>query len=363
MKAAIRTAHRWIGLALALLWMTQALSGVLLVFGREMEEWTVPGPVRALEPEAFGKGLAAIEAARPGQDIRYVMTQGGAPDRFDVLLSAGDGLDYVRTDGVGAPLQSRPYDYAFPGPGLFLTLLALHQTLFSGSTGLFVVGLSGVLLLASIGLGLKLAWPARGRWRQALAFPAGKTPVSRVHGFHRSLGLWFALPALVITFAGALIALGDPLRKATDSVVTPPAAADLSGLPVTVGPGPAIVTALQRFPGSSLSIVEMPDEEDRYYKVRLLQPGEPRRIFGTTTVFIDAGDGRVLKTHDALAAPVSITFFDALYPVHTGEIIGLAGRLISLLTGLWLAGMVGFGLALWLARRSVRRRAMDQKVA
>ncbi|WP_332769473.1 PepSY-associated TM helix domain-containing protein [Phenylobacterium sp.] len=363
MKAAIRGAHRWVGLALALLWMTQALSGVLLVFGREMEEWTVPGPVRPLQPQAFGEGLAAIEAARPGQEVRYVMAQGGARDRFDVLLSAGDGLDYVRADGEGRTLQSRPYDYGFPGPGLFLTMLALHQTLFSGSTGLFLVGLSGVLLLVSIGLGLNLAWPARGRWRRTMSFPPGKTRLSGLHGFHRALGLWFAAPALIVAFAGTLIALGDPLKEATKSYVAAPAPRELSGLPSTVGPGQAIATALRRFPDAALSIVEMPDAEDRFYKIRLLQPGEPRRIFGTTVVFVDAGDGRVLKVHDALKSPVGITFFDALYPVHTGEFIGLAGRVISLLTGLWLATMIGFGVALWLTRRAMSRRAAVQKAA
>lgn len=358
MKAFIRSTHKWASLALALLWMVQALSGVLLVFGREIEEWSVPGPVRAFEAQGFGRGLTALEAKRPGQKVRYVMVQGGAPDRFDVLLSTdGDGLDYVRTDGVGTPLQSRPYDYAFPDPGLFLTLLALHQTLFSGGTGLTLVGISGLLLLTNITLGLVLAWPARGRWRQTLMVPKGKNTVLTLHGLHRTLGLYLALPALIIVLAGVLIALGDPIKEAAGGYVEAPQPSELSGLANTVRPGDAIATAIGQFPGSKLAILEMPDEEDRYYKIRLLQPGEARRIFGTTVVFVDAGDGEVLKTHDALRAPPSIAFFDALYPIHTGEFIGLAGRLISFLTGLWLATMIGLGVALWLARRTMRRIA------
>src|SRR5699024_9498544 len=106
----------------------------------------------------------------------------------------------------------------------------------------------------------------------------------------------------VVVAAGILLALGDPLKAAAGAHVEPPSPAELSGRPPVVAPGPAISAALATFPGSKLSIVEMPGAGTPYYKIRVLRSGEMRRFYGTTTVFIDAGDGRVLRAYDALRA-------------------------------------------------------------
>jgi uncharacterized iron-regulated membrane protein len=42
---------------------------------------------------------------------------------------------------------------------------------------------------------------------------------------------------------------------------------------------------------------------------------------------------------------------DSLFAVHTGEILGLTGRLLALCAALWLATMTILGLMLWWARR------------
>jgi len=77
-------------------------------------------------------------------------------------------------------------------------------------------------------------------------------------------------------------------------------------------------------------------------------------MYGTTTLFVSAADGRVLREYAASAASPARTFFDLLYPVHTGELGALPGRLILLTTGILLLVMGVFGIRLWLVRRKPR---------
>ena len=83
----------------------------------------------------------------------------------------------------------------------------------------------------------------------------------------------------------------------------------------------------------------------------VFQPDEWRRVYGTSVVYVAAADGRVLRTEDALRAPTATAFMSNLYPVHTGEALGVAGRVFILLVGAWLLAMLVLGVGLWLARR------------
>ena len=97
----------------------------------------------------------------------------------------------------------------------------------------------------------------------------------------------------------------------------------------------------------------MPSSESALYKVRVLRPGEWRRVYGTTTVFVDARDGTVAARFDALSDGPRRSFVDGLFPFHTGEMGGLAGRIAVMAIGLWLLTMIWLGVVLW-RRRSKR---------
>src|SRR5204862_194685 len=118
----------------------------------------------------------------------------------------------------------------------------------------------------------------------------------------------------------------------------------------TLGAAAATRAALARFPGAEVSGIDYPGG-DAIWEIRLKQLAEPRRAFGKTRVWVDGFDGRVLKTHDALAARPARAFVDILFSLHTGEAAGVAGRLLVLVEGLTLLTLIVLGLRLWLARR------------
>ena len=76
---------------------------------------------------------------------------------------------------------------------------------------------------------------------------------------------------------------------------------------------------------------------------------------------VDAVTGRVLDVYDPLTAPLSNRIADAAFSVHNGEINGVVGRLLVMLTGLSLPVFYVTGIWLWLAKR--RRKSLPSRLA
>jgi uncharacterized iron-regulated membrane protein len=188
--------------------------------------------------------------------------------------------------------------------------------------------------------------------------PAAAHPrIAKVFAWHRACGLWLALPAFVLITAGMLLAFEDPLDDVLGTGAPPAALARVTSARVKslstalIAPGQALKMALVRFPSATLASLSTPSEGSPWYRVRLLQPGEPARVYGSTAVYVSAEDGRMLAVDDAFKAPIRQRFVDMLYPIHTGEIAGLPGRLLVLALSFWLLTMLALGITLWAGRR------------
>jgi uncharacterized iron-regulated membrane protein len=174
-----------------------------------------------------------------------------------------------------------------------------------------------------------------------------------MYGIHRTLGLWIGIPLLIVFAAGVALSFDDDIESALGVVLPPPVGAPpLAGTGIT--PEQALDTVLARFPGSTLTALSMPTPDAAWYRVRVHAPGEVPRMYGTTTAFVGAANGALLLEYPAATASFARSFYDALYPLHTGELGGVVGRLVLLVLGLALLVMGVFGIRLWLARRPSR---------
>jgi uncharacterized iron-regulated membrane protein len=353
LNSSLRRIHRYLALALAVFWLSQALTGLVMVFRWELDDAFLPAPEVPLDVDALGARIAAIEAGPPARTVYLLYATGGMEGRFDLYVRDADGTsDVVRVDGAGNVLRTLPNGDIVHG-GFIQAAASLHQTLFAGDTGKLVVGASGLLLLTTIAMGLVLAWPARaGQWRAVLMPRAAKPGAARRYAWHRATGLWFAVPAIVLVTAGMLMTIESSLERWLGQDAPPPelsAVAAPSADPI--GPAAALRTALQRFPASELSGAYLPSSDQPWYRIRVRQPDERRRVYGTTVVYVAADDGRVLVAQDAFNVAPARRFLDALYPIHTGEYAGFPGRLVVLASGAWLLAMLTLGLGLWWIRR------------
>lgn len=343
--------HRWLSLSAMLFWVLQAASGVLIVFHWELEDALIRAPHHPTDPAAIEARLRELAPPGSGLVIESVWTSGGASDRYDVYVETPDGEveRTVRIDGAGNILRTlTPVE-----SGVFDAIVGFHHDLLAGETGSWIVGISGLLLASNIAIAMLMAWPTRKRLRALRPPPKAARGVQRVYGWHRAIGFWGALPALVLSSAGVLLVFQDSVERWLDPTsISPPAERWATTSPP--GFGSVVEAAMALHPDARLADVSFPTADSAVWRVRLRTDGETRRAYGRTAVFVSGNSGQILANLPASDNTPRRAFLDGLFPFHTGEIAGLPGRIAVLATGLWLLSMALLGLFLWKMRRPTR---------
>lgn len=360
MRRELRAIHRYAGLVFAFFWVLQGVTGALLVFHWELDDWVLSGPSSPLEPARFGKALESFGVRYPGERVSAVFVNGEDSGRFDVdLMRSGGELDVLRVDGRGTVLRKRPANYDWLEIGIFEIADFLHQTLFCGDVGRIFLGISGLALAGTLIVGLKLAWPPRGQWWRALWPKIPRASVARLMILHRAVGLWLVLPAIFLVICGVFLEFQKPLSHWFEIPRPPPSSAVAKAVPKGQGNAAAVGAAIQHamdlYPGSSLAVILLPTPAAPWYCIKLILPGGWWRIQGLTTVYISSRDGRILRSYDERTAPLLTRALDSIYDLHTGFAGGVTFRWLALIVGLWLATMSVLGVSLWSARRSARK--------
>lgn len=347
-RRSILTGHRWLSLSAAIFWLLQALTGIAIVFHWEVTDAGLSNAHRPTDLAAIERRIDQLVPPESGGKATSIWTTAGAPDRYNIYFKTADGVDgSVRVLGDGTVID-RPHEDESTPMGF---LVGFHHDLL-GSWGSWIVSISGLLLCSNLLLGLVAAWPKRGTWRLALV-PARRGPAAaRLYSWHRAVGLWAVIPALVIAVTGTMLKFEDAMGSIVGASPVELPANPTRG--ETIGFAAAARAGLAAIPSSSLTQVAWPKDGDATYYVRLRVPGEIRRAYGGSMVLVDANDGRVRAIFPIADADFGRGFMSALFPIHTGEAGGILGRLLSIAIGLWLVTMIVAGLLLWLKRRRLR---------
>lgn len=356
MKTKLRTVHRWISLSVAALWLLQALSGAYLVFHRSIDDMTLGATGRTLDPAAVTQAIASIERQPPGGQVIQYFPSGGVEGQVDLLIDRPDGRrQVVRIDGAsGETLRRSAWEAPLSQVALSRQVLLLHKQLMAGRVGNWFIGLSGILLASNLMIALGLAWPARGRWRTTLVPQRSKSSVMTTLAWHRAVGLWLAPTGLIVAVSGALIVWSPQLERASGATLAPPAmCAALAPAANRVAPWEAEASARNIYPDGIVAVVTLPGKRS-CYAVRLKRPGEWRRVYGTTIVYVDAASGLAVKSRDALTAPIPVRLVAGLYPLHAGEWGGIFTRVLTVAVAVWLCTTMILGVTLWLRRRRAK---------
>lgn len=346
-KTAVRL-HRWLGLGAAVIWLVQALTGMLLAFHFEAEDALLTTRHQATDLAAIEQRLERFADAGGDAKVDWVWTTAGLADRYIISLAGADGVARkVYIDGGGEILRDRPADaYSFLG-----LMREVHLTLVAGTTGHWILAVTGLLLVTNLVFGLIAAWPQRGGWRQALTPRGRRGSAAGLHSWHRAIGLWAAAPALVIAGTGTLMLFEEQVRGLVGATEVSLPANPSIGKPV--GFAAAVRASVTAIPGSRFVGTTLPSSQDASYYAWVRAPGELYRGgYGSSLVIVDANDGRVRGAWPASDANAAQALVASFYPLHTGESLGLAGRILTLAIGAWLAVIICLGLLLWWRKRA-----------
>ena len=369
-------AHLYIALAVGFVFVVLGLTGSVNVFFRELEEIHLPSPVPGANP-----------ALRPLDDIVQTL-RAAHPQRTGpwTLVLPGHGKAYLwaiykrpeeTADEYYGPLRVLVNPYtgeiageSFWGQTPWTLVYELHVDFLAGKLGTGpgeigskIISFLGLPFLISCLTGLYLWWPSKGKLRQSLTLKRGASPERFYFDLHKTTGFYGSAILIILAFSGFSFAYGEyvePLVRLV-SPVTPghlkePA---LESKPTRAGPplsvADAVTIADRLFPTAELRAVELPDGPAGVYAIEKRQPGEANRIRPRSKVWIDQYNGTILAVQDPNRFSGGETFLSLLWPLHSGEAFGLAGRILWCVAGLAPLLLYVSGLIRWQQKRRASR--------
>lgn len=361
-RRAFARVHRYLGLSLLGFLLVIACSGFMLVFQYEWDAMINPALYRVEAPGAPSLPPARLEERiaeqLPGVHITHLPLV-ERPVRASVVYVGGrDDFDEAFVDPTtgqvnGVRLWGECCDRANALPLLYKVHNRLLMPTGIGRRVMAAVAVTW-LVLSAIGLLIALSAGRRSlTWRRGLA---GRTAYLQLH---RHLGIWSFPLVLLTVVTGLSIALEEevtqPLASAFvgDGQPAWTAAANNTtgehrGIGAVLDSAVGEVAGDIRF-GDPVAVDYSPGRGQ--YRIAFADQGLPRGA--PHFVHVDAGSARVLGTRIASRAPHRL--LDNRITLHSGELLGLPGKLIAAGTALGLAVMAVTALLMWFGKSRGRQ--------
>lgn len=342
--------HRWTGAAVAVILLIASVSGGLLLWSDEYQQWQLPQaqlPEFEVRPStiaaivgAEGRRPTAIGMPQTGSTVYHVYYPGGPQALFDAHF--------------GERIQQWE-----PGDTLVSFLFEVHVRLFSGETGHTIVGVTGILLCVMALTGIWIWWPRRKRMPVRNLLPKRTSNLSLIKA-HAANGVVWGTFALFLGFSGAAIVFHGPAQGALNALLgesgptRPTVTPVLNAYSENIHWDSVLTASSLAFPDGELRFIFPPQNAGEPVTLRI-RGGSELHPNGRSYLVVHPQTGEVLETIDASTTGLGPTVFNALYPLHSGKTGWPGHRLILVLAAVALIYMSVSGLWVFLRRRRKRK--------
>lgn len=364
--------HSYLGLFAGALLVVFGLTGSILVFWQEIDEWLNPALLTVEVPpsgqescQPIGKLVAAaVQASPPGSRVTQLY---GASTRERVMAVYVEYPSRAWARVFVDPYRARVTGVRSYGanewvPSSFMDIVfALHYTLFLGETGVALAATAAIGLILSLVTGVIVWWPITGQWRQAFAIRRPITPFRFLFDLHKTSSLYLCLVLGAVLLSGIDMNLNGPyvwavqlFSPATRGPAQAPTSTPVSGL-AAIGAERAVAIATASHPDGVLSGVAMPDGETGVYVVGRRQVPGLSAFWSERQVAIDQYSGAILEVRDPTTRrSAGETFLDWQWPLHSGQAFGWPGRVVVFLSGLACPVIYATGVLMWWRKRKAQ---------
>ena len=420
MRQAMTLLHRWVGLAIALFLFVSGVTGAVISWDHELDEWLNP---HLTEARAEGPALPALDLAAlverrdPRVMASYVPLAPEPGHSLEVFVQPRvdpatgrlfePGYNQVFLDpATGEELGRREWGQAWPvtSETLVSFLYKLHYSLHIPEMwgidrwGIWFLGGVAVLWTLDCFVGFYLTLPARraaraagrpasverqlargfwARWAPAWKIKAGGSAYRLNFDIHRAFSLWTWALLFIVAFTAFSLNL---YREAflpvmsTVSKLTPTPFSERAPTPLHAPIEPRLTLAdalaLGRAEGERRGWATPPGAlhyAPRYgvMSVRFFHPGDDHGAggVGPAALYFDGQDGRLLGERQPWKGTAADIFVQAQFPLHSGRILGLPGRVLISAMGLVVAALSVTGVVIWWRKRRARLLAAERRRA
>lgn len=369
--------HLTIALTVGFVFVVLGLTGSFNVFYFELEELGLPKVhiTPNAQMQSLDQIMLTVKAAHPQRQgawylhlpaynrdylwVDYPKPEESAAKFFaplEILVDPYTGK-IVKEQFWGRTLWSQIYD-------LHVDLLTDNISADVAETTFKIVSFLGIVFFISALSGLYLWWPRLGKFEQAVTLKRGASPKRFNFDLHKTTGFYSSVILLILTFTGFAFGYGDYIEsmvsrfsavKAVHFKTPETVKSEFSEHTEAMTIESAVATADRIFPDSQLLWLSTPDGKDGVYAVEKRQQGEINRRRPRSKVWIDQYSGKVLAIEDPKQFTVGETFLNGLRPLHSGEALGFAGRVLWCAAGFAPLVLYVTGIIRWLQKRKAKQ--------
>ncbi|WP_150451816.1 PepSY-associated TM helix domain-containing protein [Arenibacter lacus] len=325
----IRKIHLWLGISCGLLASFSGLTGALYVWQPEITAALNPRLLTVRQVDSLPEETLMQTASQLIKVHKDSLVRVNLPYREQQTISLlfNNGTTRYYHPKTTSFLGTKSASIHF-----FEQLLNVHRTLAIPIIGKYIMGGSTIIFLVIIlGSGMFIWWKAyKSRLKKGFQIKWKGKKKRLNYDLHKVLGVYFLIPLILIALSGAyftyptyyksVLSLLDGTKKAQNQQIE----------------SRYTFTQLFRIPDTTYALRAIYFPKDgtdsyhfRYIQGRFISPG----LRKSKELKITEANQVISETSYELA-PNSDKIALQFYPIHTGEIAGLAGRILVFISGL-----------------------------
>lgn len=396
MRAVLVLLHRWFGLGVAVFLFISGATGAIISWDHELDAALNPSLFHANSADVGtvagtpkgGLELANIvEATEPKLRVTYVLNESEPGHTITMMveprLDPATGKPYelaynqVAVDPVTAEIQGKRMwgAVSLSRENLLPFLYKLHYTMHLPEVGGFdigtwLMGIIGIVWALDCFIALWISFPNWKSWRKSFAFRWKDGGHKLNFDLHRSGAVWIWGLLLVLAVTSVSMNLSvqvmQPVIRVFSTIT--PTAFDTR---TPVAPNKVVEPKITREQVTQLAIEEgkrrgfdVPAGGVFYssmfglYGVGFFEPGNDHGDvgLGNAWLYFDAATGKPEGTRIPGTGSAGDLFMQAQFPLHSGRILGLPGRIFVSFLGALVAMLCVTGVLIWFRKRQARAR-------
>jgi len=380
--------HRWFGLGMALFLFQAGFTGALIAWDHEIDGMLNPELYLSENPpgaELLSPMRLAEIVERDDPRVQVTFMPLGVEPGQALMMSVQPridaatgkphelGFDQVAVNPVTGEVQGRREWGALSlsrqqvMPFLYKLHYSLHLPAASGvELGIWLMGLVAIVWVLDAFIALWISFPNRKAWRKSFQFRFGKGGYRLNFDLHRSGGVWTWLLLLPLAVSAVSMNLNREVLRPLVSMLSPLADNPFaSRTPRTEPMTPALsrerAISLGSAEASRLGLEHGPggvfySPEFDVYGVGFYTPGNDHGDggLGNPWLYFDGQTGAPAGSELPGRGSAGDIFMQLQFPLHSGRILGVTGRVLITALGLVIAMLSVTGVVIWAKKRRVR---------
>lgn len=376
MKKTVLQIHRWLGFASGLVVFILGITGAIWEWEKELSDvfykdlFTVtdvrqtqlsPDSLLAIAQKTLGPAypVTRIEiTTKPNRAVQFYSYKGDrkAPNYWKRVQY--DMAVFINPY-TGSVLGVKNFKWEF-----FNVVVAIHTSLLLGETGSYIIGWSTVLFVIILISGFILWYPKnKAAAKQRFWFRWKKTTTAKRKNYdlHNILGFYSLAVLLIIALTGlvwsfdwweeSVMTIANGGKKVT---FQKPVYSDTTQTRKTLQLAGIVQQTYSEFQPFSKCWISLPTKKEQ--SVAVVIPGEGRKRYQFRQVYFDQYSGkRISRAKLYQEKSTGEKLRNMNLDIHTGSILGLAGKLLACFCSLIVASLPVTGLYIWLGKRRKKK--------